>query len=51
MAGEWFRDITGKLNLIFRLPIDQRRNYRNVFHALIRIVRDEGVLALWRVNI
>nr|AKN21586.1 slc25a-18 [Schmidtea mediterranea] len=31
-----------------RLPMDKRRNYRNVFHALARIVREEGVLALWR---
>lgn len=26
----------------------ERRNYKNVFNALIRIVREEGVLALWR---
>ena len=30
------------------LPIDQRRNYKNVFNAFSRIVREEGVLALWR---
>uniref|UniRef100_A0A8C4M7P7 Mitochondrial 2-oxoglutarate/malate carrier protein n=1 Tax=Equus asinus asinus TaxID=83772 RepID=A0A8C4M7P7_EQUAS len=31
-----------------RLPADQRRGYKNVFNALIRIVREEGVLTLWR---
>jgi solute carrier family 25 oxoglutarate transporter 11 len=31
-----------------RLPPAQRRNYTNVFNALIRIVREEGVLTLWR---
>lgn len=30
------------------LPIAQRRNYKNAFHALYRIVVDEGVLALWK---
>ncbi|XP_039756613.1 mitochondrial 2-oxoglutarate/malate carrier protein-like [Pararge aegeria] len=31
-----------------RLPKEQRRNYKNVMDALIRIVREEGVLKLWR---
>lgn len=31
-----------------RLPVEQRRNYKNVFDALLRIVREEGVLKLWR---
>ncbi|XP_048380325.1 mitochondrial 2-oxoglutarate/malate carrier protein [Stegostoma tigrinum] len=31
-----------------RLPVDQRRGYTNVFNALIRITREEGVLTLWR---
>ncbi|KAJ1565893.1 hypothetical protein HK096_007654, partial [Nowakowskiella sp. JEL0078] len=30
------------------LPIEQRRNYTNVFNALGRIVKEEGVLALWK---
>lgn len=30
-----------------RLPPEQRRNYKNVFNALARIVREEGALALW----
>ncbi|THG17064.1 hypothetical protein TEA_013208 [Camellia sinensis var. sinensis] len=30
------------------LPLAQRRNYTNAFHALYRIVADEGVLALWK---
>ncbi|ERN20407.1 hypothetical protein AMTRI_Chr03g140520 [Amborella trichopoda] len=30
------------------LPVAQRRNYKNAFHALFRIVSDEGVLALWK---
>ena len=30
------------------LPVAQRRNYKNAFHALYRIVADEGVLALWK---
>ncbi|XP_074595292.1 mitochondrial 2-oxoglutarate/malate carrier protein-like isoform X2 [Brevipalpus obovatus] len=31
-----------------RLPPDQRRNYTNVFNALVRITREEGILTLWR---
>ncbi|KZC10471.1 Mitochondrial 2-oxoglutarate/malate carrier protein [Dufourea novaeangliae] len=34
-----------------RLPLAERRNYKNVFNALVRIVREEGVLALWRGTI
>ncbi len=29
-------------------PPDQRRNYKNVFDAITRVVREEGVLRLWR---
>ncbi|KAF6299697.1 solute carrier family 25 member 11 [Rhinolophus ferrumequinum] len=31
-----------------RLPADQRRGYKNVFNALIRIAQEEGVPTLWR---
>lgn len=31
-----------------RLPIEQRRNYSSVVNAVVRIVREEGVLTLWR---
>ncbi|XP_026828450.1 mitochondrial 2-oxoglutarate/malate carrier protein [Ooceraea biroi] len=31
-----------------RLPVDQRRNYKNVFDAFIRIVKEEGLFTLWR---
>ncbi|KAF3944055.1 hypothetical protein ACB098_08G138000 [Castanea mollissima] len=30
------------------LPEAQKRHYKNAFHALSRIVKDEGVLALWK---
>ncbi|KAH9575173.1 hypothetical protein CY35_01G097800 [Sphagnum magellanicum] len=30
------------------LPEAQRRHYRNAFHALTKITKDEGVLALWK---
>ncbi|KAK6042109.1 hypothetical protein COOONC_20384 [Cooperia oncophora] len=30
------------------LPPEQRRNYKNVFDALIRVVKEEGVLVLFR---
>jgi solute carrier family 25 oxoglutarate transporter 11 len=30
------------------LPKDQRRNYKNVFDALARMFREEGLTALWR---
>lgn len=30
------------------LPAAQRRHYKNAFHALSRIIADEGVLALWK---
>ncbi|EPB78779.1 hypothetical protein ANCCEY_02169 [Ancylostoma ceylanicum] len=33
-----------------RLPPEQRRNYKNVFDALIRVVKEEGVLTLWRLT-
>ena len=31
-----------------RLPRLERRNYRNIFHALREMARQEGVLSLWR---
>uniref|UniRef100_A0A0M3HV15 Mitochondrial 2-oxoglutarate/malate carrier protein n=2 Tax=Ascaris TaxID=6251 RepID=A0A0M3HV15_ASCLU len=31
-----------------RLPVEQQRKYKNVIDALIRIVREEGILTLWR---
>lgn len=31
-----------------RLPVDQRRNYSSVVNAVVRIVREEGLLTLWR---
>ncbi|XP_059054854.1 mitochondrial 2-oxoglutarate/malate carrier protein [Achroia grisella] len=31
-----------------RLPVEQRRNYKNVVDALVRIVKEEGTLKLWR---
>ena len=30
------------------LPVDQRRNYKNVFDALRRIVKEEGFFSLWK---
>jgi len=30
------------------LPIDQRRNYKNIFDAIFRIVKEEGLFTLWR---
>ena len=30
------------------LPVNERRNYKNVFDALTRTVSEEGVLTLWR---
>ncbi|XP_043597189.1 mitochondrial 2-oxoglutarate/malate carrier protein-like [Bombus pyrosoma] len=34
-----------------RLPIAERRNYKNAFNALVRIIKEEGFLALWRGTI
>ena len=34
----------------FRLPVAQRRGYKNVFDALFRIAKEEGVFTLWRVS-
>ncbi|XP_064819550.1 mitochondrial 2-oxoglutarate/malate carrier protein-like [Oncorhynchus masou masou] len=31
-----------------RLPADQKRGYSNVFNALARITKEEGVTTLWR---
>ncbi|XP_064610965.1 mitochondrial 2-oxoglutarate/malate carrier protein-like [Liolophura sinensis] len=31
-----------------RMPAESRRNYKNVFDALIRITKEEGVVTLWR---
>jgi solute carrier family 25 oxoglutarate transporter 11 len=30
------------------LPANERRNYKNVFDALIRTVKEEGIFTLWR---
>lgn len=31
-----------------RLPLAERRNYKSVVDALVRIVKEEGVATLWR---
>lgn len=31
-----------------KLPLDQRRNYTSVVNAISRMVREEGILTLWR---
>ncbi|KHJ43859.1 hypothetical protein D918_05912 [Trichuris suis] len=31
-----------------RLPLEKRRGYSNVFDALLRVVKEEGVVTLWR---
>eukprot|EP01084_Bolivina_argentea_P125053 221595_1 len=31
-----------------KLPINERRNYKNIFDCVVRIAREEGVLNLWR---
>ncbi|KAJ8983645.1 hypothetical protein NQ317_019564 [Molorchus minor] len=31
-----------------RLPLNERRNYKSVVDALVRIYREEGLLTLWR---
>lgn len=31
-----------------RLPAAERRNYKSVIDALVRITREEGLLTLWR---
>lgn len=31
-----------------RLPLAERRNYKNVIEALMRITKEEGILTLWR---
>lgn len=30
------------------LPVEQRRNYKNVFDAFYRIIKEEGLFTLWR---
>ncbi len=37
-----------RMTLDGRLPPAERRNYAHVFDALLRIIREEGVLKLWR---
>ena len=33
------------------LPKAERRNYKNVFDALFRIIKEEGVTTLWRGSV
>lgn len=30
-----------------RLPVNKRRNYKNVFNALYRIGKEDGLVGLW----
>eukprot|EP00823_Brevimastigomonas_motovehiculus_P006403 TRINITY_DN5309_c0_g1_i1.p1 TRINITY_DN5309_c0_g1~~TRINITY_DN5309_c0_g1_i1.p1 ORF type:complete len:344 (-),score=93.70 TRINITY_DN5309_c0_g1_i1:291-1322(-) len=32
----------------FTLPVAQRRNYKNIFDALVRMVKEEGAVSLWK---
>ncbi|XP_051163875.1 mitochondrial 2-oxoglutarate/malate carrier protein-like [Leptopilina boulardi] len=34
-----------------RLPPDQRRNYKNVVDAFIRVAKEEGIINLWRGSV
>ncbi|CAK0820251.1 unnamed protein product [Prorocentrum cordatum] len=34
-----------------KLPLDQRRNYRNFFDAISRIARTEGVPSMWKTGV
>ena len=38
------------ISLFHRLPPEERRGYTNVFNALARIAREEGIGTLWRVR-
>lgn len=38
-------------NYIYSIFIEQRRNYKNVFNAFVRIAREEGVTTLWRGSV
>jgi solute carrier family 25 oxoglutarate transporter 11 len=31
-----------------QLPLAERRNYKNVFDAFVKISREDGILGLWR---
>lgn len=31
-----------------RLPLNERRNYKSVIDALVRITKEEGLVTLWR---
>jgi len=34
-----------------KLPIDQRRNYKNIFDAVGKIARTEGVFSMWKTGV
>mmetsp|Transcript_71871 Transcript_71871/g.208278 ORF Transcript_71871/g.208278 Transcript_71871/m.208278 type:complete len:303 (-) Transcript_71871:114-1022(-) len=34
-----------------KLPLEQRRNYKNVFDAVARIARSEGALSMWSTGV
>lgn len=34
-----------------KLPVEERRNYRNIFNAVGRIAKTEGVLSMWRTGV
>ena len=50
VEAEWSSPNLASPCLPTRLPVDQRRGYKNVFNALFRIVKEEGVPTLWRVS-
>lgn len=39
------------VTVLRRLPPAERRGYTNVFNALYRITKEEGLLTLWRVRL
>ncbi|UYV68564.1 SLC25A11 [Cordylochernes scorpioides] len=46
--SRWKDTVASNLSLCLRLPPAERRGYKNVFNALFRITKEEGVLTLWR---
>jgi len=48
LAGNPFDVALVRMQADNNLPEKEKRNYKNVFDALSRIVREEGIAALWR---
>lgn len=48
LIGNWTDVIVVRFQADTLLPLNQRRRYKNFVDAFFRLIKEEGILSLWR---